>query len=105
MEAYVTLLRTQVFSIGNKEGLPRLVVMAKVSADYGCSVETETHTGWNNTIKYGGKNILSNATSKIIVSHLQIIKHYINKLQYSDLNMGLWHPQIYFVGHGLSRRV
>lgn len=55
MEAYVTLLRTQVFSIGNKEGLPRLVVMAKVSADYGCSVETETHTGWNNTIKYGGK--------------------------------------------------
>lgn len=45
IEACIALLITQAFTMGNKEGPPHLVLLAKMSSDYGCSVKAETHTG------------------------------------------------------------
>lgn len=44
-EACIALLRTQAFSIESKDRPPHLVLLAKMSTDYGCSVKAETHTG------------------------------------------------------------
>lgn len=82
-------------SCSNGKGVCRLWMFSR---------NRDTHRLEQHNKIWGEKTILSNATSKIIVSHLQIIKHYINKLQYSDLNMGLWHPQIYFCGTWLVKK-
>lgn len=75
MEAWIALLRTQAFYIGNKEETPHSVELAKMSADCGCSAKTGKLEQY---YKIRKTTISSNTTSLIIADCLQIsAKHFV----------------------------